>query len=400
MDLIASDLPRAGDTSIAMPSAVAAVSAFSADLFASLARSKEGNVVCSPYSVAVALGATVQGASGATAAQMLDVLHSTDAGALADGLNAIDAALAARPTRLPGRNGGEPQHVQLASANSLCGQRGMTWEQPFLDVLARDFGTGMRVVDYGQTEAARNAINAWVCEQTQTRIPELIAAGVLDGDTRLTLVNAIYFKAPWQKPFEPWMTREAPFHRLDGSMVSTQLMDGPTGDRFARGPGWVAADLPYAGGELAMALVVPDAGRFAEVEESLTGELLVDLLTGLQPAPVQIGLPRWTDRTQVELNDALGELGMPIAFTNGADFSAMTTQEWLKIKAVVHEGFIAVDEAGTEAAAATAVTAVRMSLPSRPPLSVVADRPFLYVIHDRPTGIPLFIGRVLEPTAG
>jgi len=399
IDLIASDLPRAVDKAAASPATVAAVSKFSADLFASLARLKAGNVVCSPYSVAVALGATVQGARGATAAQMLEVLHSTDAGALADGLNAIDAALAARSMQLPGRNGDEPRYVQLASANSLWGQQGVTWQRPFLDVLARDFGTGMRVVDYGQAEAAANAINAWVSEQTHARIPELIAAGVLSGDTVLTLVNAIYFKAPWQKPFKPRMTREAPFHRLGGSTVSTQMMDGPTGDRFASGPGWVAADLPYAGGGLAMAVVVPDTGRFAEVERSLTGELLVDLLTGLQPTPVQIGLPRWTDRTQVDLSDALAGLGMPIAFTKGADFSAMTMDEQLWIYAVAHQGFIAVDEAGTEAAAATAVMTEAVSKPAPPPVSVVADRPFLYVIHDRPTGLPLFIGRVLEPTA-
>jgi len=397
MELIASDLPRAVRTPAALSTAVAAVSAFSADLFASLARSTDGNVVCSPYSVAVALGATVQGARGATAAQMLDVLHGTDARALAEGLNAIDAALAARSKQIPGRTGGEADHPQLAAANSLWGQRGMTWQRPFLDVLARDFGTGMRVVDYGQAEAARHAINAWVSEQTRARIPELIPAGVLSADTRLTLVNAIYFKAPWQEPFRPRMTREAPFHRLDGSTVSTQLMDGTTGDRFARGPGWVAADLPYAGGELAMTVVVPDAGRYAEVERSLTGELLVDLLTGLQPAPVHIGLPRWTNRTQVELREALTGLGMPIAFTDDADLSAMTVEERLKVAAVVHEGFIAVDEAGTEAAAATAVEVVPVSGRSTPPLSVVADRPFLYVIHDRPTGTPLFIGRVLEP---
>ena len=399
MELVRSDLPRAGGKPAPRAAAVSAVSAFSAELFAALARSSKANLVCSPYSVAIALGMTVQGAKGDTAAQILKVLHGADAVELADGLNAIDLALATRSGAVPDPNGGKARRLELASANSLWGQRGVGWQQSFLDVLARDFGTGMRVVDYRAAEAARSAINAWVSEQTRARIPELIPAGLLDADTRLTLANALYLKAPWQTPFEPEMTRRAPFHRLDGSTVSTDLMSAAAGNRFASGPGWVAADLPYARGELAMAVVVPETGRFAEVEKSLTGEWLTRLLTGLRPAPVQVGLPRWTIRTQVELRQVLAGLGMPLAFTVGADFRAMTTQVPLEIAAVVHEGFITVDEAGTEAAAATAVVMRVVSGMIAPPRSVVADRPFLYVIHDLPTGTPLFVGRVIDPTA-
>jgi serine protease inhibitor len=400
MDLISSDLPRASATQAARQAAVSGVSAFSADLFAAIAGSGSANLVCSPYSVAVALGMTVQGAGGVTAEQILDLLHAGDAAWLADGLNGIDLALAARSGPVPGSDGHKAERVELATANSLWGQGGFRWQQPFLDTLARDFGTGMRVVDYHRApEAARAAINAWVSQQTRTRIPKLVPAGAIDADTRLTLANALYFKAPWLTPFEPGMTRRAPFHRLDGSTVSTELMNATAGNRFASGPGWVAVDLPYARGEVAMAVVVPDEGRFAEVQKSLTGEWLTQLLTGLQPAPVQVGLPRWTVRTQVGLADTLAGLGMPAAFTDAADFSAMTTQAPLKISAVVHEGFIAVDEAGTEAAAATAVMMTLASGMVARPRSVVADRPFLYVIHDLPTGTPLFVGRVLDPTA-
>jgi serpin B len=348
---------------------------------------------------------TVQGARGDTAAQILDVLHSSDAAALAEGLNAIDLALAARSVAVPGpgpgrgRGGGDAQQIELASANSLWGQRDLAWEQPFLDVLARDFGTGMRVVDYvGAREAARSAINDWVSQQTHSRIPKLVPPGAIGAGTRLILANALYFKAPWQTPFGSANTRKTPFHRLDGSVVSTDLMSARAGNRFTSGPGWAAADLPYGRGQLAMAVVVPETGRFAEVERSVTGEWLTRLLTGLQRSPVQVGLPRWTFRTQVELGPALAGLGMPLALTDDADFGAMTTQAPLKISAVLHEGFIAVDEAGTEAAAATAV-AIRLSALAAEPRSVVADRPFLYIIHDVPTGTPLFIGRVLDPTA-
>jgi len=401
MDLISSDLSRAeaGAALTARDAVVSAVTAFSADLFGALASSSTTNLVCSPYSVAVALGMTVQGAAGATATQILAVLHSRDAAVLAEGLNEIDLALVPRSKAASGSAGDNAQPVELSSANSLWGQLDVTWQQPFLDVLARDFGTGMRVVDYGRAEAARAEVNAWVSEQTRARVPELIPAGVFDASTRLTLANALYLKAPWRTPFQSGMTRESPFHRLDGSTVTTSLMHAPTGNRFATGPGWTAVDLPYAGGRLAMAVVVPDTGRFAEVEKALTGEWLSRLLAGFRPAPVRVGLPRWTIRTQAGLSEILAGLGMPAAFTDAADFSAMTSQQPLKISAVVHEGFIAVDEAGTEAAAATAAVMMLTSAVLAPPRSVIADRPFVYIIHDRPTSTPLFIGRVLDPTS-
>lgn len=400
MELIRSDRPRAAVAADAQAVAVAGVSAFTAELYAALAASGKANLVCSPYSVALALGMTLQGARGSTQAQMLDVLQSDDAATLAAGLNAIDQALAGRSGPVPDPNGGKPRQLVLASANSLWGQRGENWQKPFLDVLARDFGTGMRVVNYrDQAEAARSAINAWVSKQTRARIPELIPSGVIDSDTRLTLANALYLKAPWQSPFDPQTTRKAPFHRSDGSSVTVDLMDGQSGNRFASGPGWQAVDLPYARGQLAMTVVVPDRGRFAEVENALSGPWLTQLRAGLQKTPVRVGLPRWKIRTQIGLNGVLDGLGMPTAFTEAADFSGMTTVEQLRIAAVVHEGFIAVDEAGTEAAAATAAIVGVASAQVAPPRSVVADRPFLYVIHDLPTGTPLFVGRVLDPTA-
>jgi serine protease inhibitor len=395
MSLIRSELHRSPERAAARAAAVAAVSAFSADLFTAVAASEQSNVVCSPYSVAVALGMTVQGARGTTARQILDVLHCDQAAELAAGLNSIDLALADRSGALPGDDG---RRVELASANSLWGQRELVWERPFLDVLAKDFGTGMRVVDYAERAAASSAINAWVSRQTHDRIRDLVPAEALSVDTRLVLANALYFKAPWQTPFRASATQEAPFHRLDSSTVDAELMSG-TGARFGAGPGWVAVDLPYAREQLAMAVVVPDTGRFLAVRDAVTGQWLTDLLTTLASTPVQVRLPRWTSRSNLPLADTLAELGMPTAFTDAADFTGMTTQLPLELDAVLHQGFIAVDEEGTEAAAATAVVAQTTSMVV-PRETVVADRPFLYVIHDLPTRTPLFLGQVLDPTAG
>jgi serine protease inhibitor len=398
ISLIRSELDRAPEQVAARAGVVAAVSAFGADLFTAVAASEQANLVCSPYSVAVALGMTVQGARGSTARQILDVLHSDQAAELAAGLNSIDLALAGRSGPVPGSADEEKRRrVELASANSLWGQREVSWARSFLDVLAKDFGTGMRAVDYAEAEAARSAINAWVSKQTHDRIKELVPAEVLTADTRLVLANALYFKAPWQKKFASSATREAPFHRLDSSTVDAKLMTG-TGTRFTAGPGWVAVGLPYAREQLAMTVVVPDTGRFDEVQKAVTGRWLTGLLTALEPTPVEVRLPRWTSRSRLPLTDTLAELGMPTAFTDAADFTGMATQLRLKLKAVLHEGFIAVDEEGTEAAAATGVVAHPTSLVV-PRQTVVADRPFLYVIHDVSTRTPLFLGRVLDPTA-
>jgi len=397
MKLAGSGVDRAAAPPEARAAAVEAVTAFTADLYTAAAPRGTGNLVCSPYSVAVGLGMTVQGARGGTAAEMLRVLHGTDARGLAAGLNGIDAELARRPGQVPGGSG-EAQRLDLSAANSLWGQEGVAWHQEFLDVLAREFGTGLRLVDYRRAhEQARLAVNAWVAEQTRTRIPELIPKGIFRDITRLTLVNALWFKAPWQTEFRKAATRPGEFHLLDGSSVEADLMSGMIrGAGYARGDGWQAVDLPYGKGDLAMAVVVPDAGRFAEVERS-AGAWLPEVLRGFGPGPVQVTLPRWTSRAKLELSAVLAAMGMPTAFSDRADLGGMTGDEPLRIAAVVHEGFIAVDEAGTEAAAATAVVVERSSA-ALPAHTLVADRPFLYVIHDRPTRTPVFLGRVVDPT--
>lgn len=269
-----------------------------------------------------------------------------------------------------------------------------------MQALAADYGAGMQVVDFvADAEAAQRAINAWVAEQTRDRIPELIPTGVLDQLTRLVLTNAIYFKAPWQSRFFEEQTAEAPFHRLDGSQVSAPFMAQRTRFRYASGAGYQAVELPYEGRELAMAVIVPDAGSFGEFERGLTAERLAEVLEKLEPAEVQLRFPRFEFRTQASLSQVLSALGMPIAFTEEADFSGMSEQgRDLLISEVLHEAFIAVDEEGTEAAAATAVDVAVEALPPEP-VELTVDRPFLFLIRDAETGVVLFLGRVVDPTA-
>lgn len=399
LELVKSDLGRSTGDPDAIAGVVASLHALAGGLYGGLA-TEPGNVVLSPYSVAVALGMTLPGAGGRTAAEMRDVLGVTGDARFHGGVNALTAhveGLAGTQDRADGSRA----ELALDGANQLYGQQGVGWERDFLDLLAREYGAGLRTADFQNAhEEARVLINDWVAGRTQDRIPELIPAGVLDHLTRLVLVNALYLKAPWEIPFEKSLTESMPFHRPDGSSVGVDTMVQPTlTTTMTRGDGWRATQLPYAGRTLAMTLVLPDPGRMGEVEGLLTSGGLAGVMSAGRPAMLDLRLPRWTFRTQAPLNGVLQQLGMRTAFDpHEADFRPMTEEDLdLYVSTVLHEGYIAVDEEGTEAAAATAVVASVESLPVTEPFHV--DRPFLFSIHDVDHGTPLFVGRVDDPSA-
>lgn len=279
--LAASDVRRRNGDPKALPEAVEAVQAFTADLYKAVARSTQGNLVLSPYSVAVALAMTRNGARGRTGEEMDAVLHSPGAGPMNRAMNALTAhveGLAGKRERLDRTKG----TVALAVANSLWGQRDTPWKPAFLDALAREYGAGMHLVDYvaDPGEAGRR-INSWTADRTKGRIQELVPAGTLDTLTRLVLVNAVHFKAPWEEPFES-AARTRPFHLSGGRIADVEMMsqDLSSAD-YLEGDGWVAARLPYVGRGVGLALVVPD--DLATFEDGLDGAGLAALLAGLRP---------------------------------------------------------------------------------------------------------------------
>lgn len=398
LDLVKSDLARSTGRPDAIPETAEALHGLAGDLYGQLA-TKQGNLVLSPYSVAVALGMTLPGAAGRTATEIRQVLGVRDDARFHSGLNSLSAyleGLAGNQHRADG-SGAE---LALEGANQLYGQEGVTWERGFLDLLAREYGAGLRTVDYQRApEKARGLVNGWVAERTRDRIPELIQAGVLDALTRLVLVNALYLKAPWENPFEKSLTRPSPFHRSDGSTINVATMQQPPlATTMTRGKGWRAARLPYAGRRLAMTLVLPDPGRLRQVEQQVTSGGLAQVLAAGPEVMLDVRLPRLTFRSQSELKGALQQLGMRTAFdAYMADFRPMTVEDLdLYVSAVPHEAFVAVDEDGTEAAAATAVVISTLSASVTEPFHV--DRPFLFVIHDVKHGTPLFLGRVEDPS--
>ncbi len=214
------------------------------------------------------------------------------------------------------------------------------------------------------------------------------------GPPDLVITNAVYFKAAWATPFSTGSTTSAPFETLRGVRADVPTMHGALTAGIATRPGYVAVDLPYEGNQLSMTLLVPDAGTFDTFEAQLTPTRWQEAVGALRSSYIELDLPRFTTHRAVSLGDVLGALGMPIAFTDAADFSGIAPG--VAIGRVEHDAFIAVDEKGTEAAAATAVTIVPTSIPL-PTAHVTVDRPFLYAVRDVPTGAILFLGRVTDP---
>lgn len=376
--------------------AAAAVRGFTADLYRSIAAGSAGNVVCAPYSVLHALAMTRAGAAGTTAAEMDAVLHAPQPapGALDAGLNAIDQLLFAEYA-----NGDGTNVPKLTTANALWTDRELTVHDAFQDTLAGHYGAGAYPVDFRHAaDAARVEINDWVSGRTNARIDELLKPGVVSADTSLILTNATYLAAGWQWPFIRNATAPEPFTRDDGTVVDVPMMRGPFDPMgYAEGPGWRAVDIPYKGSDLGMLVVMATGGPLSAVEAQIDGAWLQNALQHRGWVPVSLKLPKWSFRLPAELGAALSGLGMPTVFSDYADLSGITADTRLKIDKVVHETFIAVDEKGTEAAAATGVIIRPPSIPQGPQFH--ANRPFLYIIHERTAGVPLFIGRVLDPLA-
>jgi len=371
-------------------------SAFAFELYQAL-KGEEGNLFYSPYSISVALAMTYAGARNETAEQMADTLQfMLEQDRLHPAFNWLDAELAKRGE---GAAGKDEEGFSLNIVNAIWGQKDYTFLSDFLDVLAENYGAGLRILDFiNETEQSRLAINKWVSDQTEGRIEDLIPQGAIDALTRLVLTNAIYFNAAWEYPFNGNMTADGPFHLLDGGQVSVPMMKQTETFGYTEGEGYQAVELQYDGNELSMVILLPEAGNFDSFEEGLQAQQVDDIISGLQDTRVTLTMPQFEFDSEFSLKDTLPEMGMPIAFSDEADFSGMTGNRELFISDVIHKAFVAVDEAGTEAAAATAVIMKLTAVPE-PPVEVTIDRPFIFLIRDIETGAILFVGRVLNPSA-
>lgn len=351
-----------------------------------------GNVVVSPASIAIALSMVEPGAVDQGSAQLRELLRIDDPAAHHAAMNALEQSL---ESRTPADTGdGDPGELTLRIANAAFLQAGYPFEPDYLDAVGRFYGSVLNEVDFAEdAEAAREDINGFVADATEDRIPELIPPDVLTPDTVLALVNALYLNASWATTFEEGETVDGPFTLEDGGEVTVPLMHGSS-DGSAAGDGWVGATKAYVGG-LAAQFVLPDEGRFDEIAADLP-DVFEELSAGQLGA--ELVVPRFETRYQVGLTEPLQALGLVAPFEPG-QLLGIADDDTLRVSDVIHETFLAMDEQGTEAAAATAVLAEATGLPSGEPVPVVLDRPFLFRLVDQQTGATLFLGRIMDPTS-
>ena len=392
-------------------------SGFAFDLYHTLRENSDSNLFCSPYSISVALAMTYAGARGETERQMADTLRFLlPQDRLHPAFNSLDLDLRSLTDLHQGEVEQGSQTVGISQggftlefANAVWGQQDYMFLDTYLDMLARNYGAGVRPVDFKeQPEESRLIINEWVAEQTRDTIKDIIPPDAIKPDrTRLVLANAIYFKANWRHRFDESLTYVGQFHLVDGDAVDTPMMTMEESEWFmyASGDGYQALELPYGDQRISMAIILPDLGRFGEFESSLDAKVAGQILKDLERTDVDLTMPKFEFESDLDLGDILKAMGMPDAFGRESDFSGMDGQKCIArddpclfTSDVLHKSFVSVEEKGTEASAASVVVVERpVTRTARTPITVVVDRPFIFLIRDNQTGAMLFLGRVLDP---
>src|SRR6266540_2057351 len=372
------------------------------------------NLCLSPYSIESALAMTYAGADGETRTEMARVLHLPNDGAVPTSFSALQRSLeemsvkTAELVKESKRFGGPSEPITLSIANRLFAQKGYDFRESFLALVKQNFGAAFEPMDFvHDSSGATQHINKWVADQTRDRIRDLIPLGALDETTRLVLANALYLKASWVEPFSEKATRPEPFHVHGSAPVDVPVMqkrDKHFG--YAKREGYTAVSLPYSGYDLQFLVLLPDdVNGLRALESQLTSEMLTECAK-LQTREVDLHLPKFKiEPPTIALAQKFEVLGMKTAFNKpagSANFDRMAPRkpnDYLYISQVFHKTFIAVDEKGTEAAAATAVAmmagSARIQRPA--PVELRVDRPFLYAIQHVPSGACLFLGRVTDP---
>jgi serpin B len=375
----------------------------------------EDNLCTSPYSIESALAMTFAGADGETRTEMARVLHfPNDATAVAPSFASLQHSLeemSAKTSELVKKSkefGGPSEAITLNIANRLFAQKDYDFRQNFLSLVKENYGAGFEPLDFtANPAAAAQHINTWVANQTRDKIRDLIPADALNKLTRLVLANALYLKAPWSDAFSEKSTQPEPFHVRGDAPVNVPMMRKTARFRYAKGDGFTAVSIAYVGDDLLFLVLLPDdVNGLHALESKLTADLLAECAK-LKTQDVDLHLPKFKlEPPTIALAKQLQALGMKSAFDiprGSANFDKIAPRkpnDYLYISNVFHKTFIAVDEKGTEAAAATAVVMMRataIARPKPPPIEVKVDRPFVYAIQHVPSGMCVFLGRVTDP---
>ncbi len=375
----------------ATPAAIEAVVAandFAVRIFRQVAIPGQ-NVFLSPYSINVAFNMAMAGASDYTLEEFLKVFGhpggeekaQKNTGELLSYINSIQAR-------------GE---VLLAAANAIWPDKKFKLLPAFEEILKQIYQVEMQPLDFaGEKSAVVKAINSWVEEKTAGKIAGPFNEGMVDEKTGIILVNAIYFKGNWAEKFDKSATQPADFHVNAEKTVKVSMMRQSEEFMYVSGPEFKAIELPYAGNDLGMLLLLPAEGlSVEELETKLSPEFLDATLAGMHKEEVMLGLPSFKLETEFSLNSAMKALGLSRAFSEQAEFNRITAEKGMFISSAIHKAFVEVNEEGTEAAA---ITMMEMQCESyQEPPSFIANRPFIFIIRERQTGCILFIGRLANP---
>ena len=344
------------------------------------------NLVFSPLSIGHAV-LMARAAADDTTGRAIDAAFSLPEGLAAhEAWNASDQMIAT--------DADLQEELTLSIADRIWPRIDVNPDQEWIDLLASHHGASTETLDFSSDpEGSRERINSWVSDQTEELIPELLPEGFVEpGSTILVLTDAIYFQAQWLTPFGKYPNVEDVFTRLDGSTVEAEYMtEMELADRRGVGDGFLGAEIPYVGGDFSMLVIVPDEGRFEEVRQRLGQDLLDEIDSTFTSGPYELLIPKWETTTQLILTEWLTDLGAAPGL-----YPSISPEAFLDD--AIHGADIAVDEWGTVAAAATSF-GFEESGPPEPELTVKADRPFLYLIRHRPTGLILFTGQVTDPAS-
>jgi len=373
---------------------------FAFDLYARLSAAQKGNLFFSPSSIHTALAMTYAGAAGNTADQQAKTMRYSMppdklAAALGDLLKLLNT---------PHLTYERKPAYELVVSNALWPATGYPFKPAYVELVKKDFGASLQELDYaGQAEAARKTINDAIARQTKDKIKDLVPPSAVTDLTRLILTNAIYFKSNWMDKFVKEATAEAPFKLSAEKTANCPMMHRQGHYSYGEAEDLQVLEMPYMYRDLSMILLLPKkVDGLAELEKKLSAKQLAQWLGQGKAAMVKVSLPRFKFSGEFSLGDTLKAMGMTDAFSaQAADFSGMTTAEKLAISAVIHKSFVAVDEEGTEAAAATAVMMVGSAAPRPEEVKVFnADHPFVFLIRHNATGAILFAGRLSAPEGG
>ena len=400
---------NAGDFDLA----ATATNQLAVDLHRQLATGDE-NLCVSPYSIESALAMTFAGAEGETRTEMARVLHLPNDGAVPTSFSALQRSLEEMSAKTADlvkeskRFGGPSEPITLSIANRLFAQKGYNFREAFLSLVKQNYGAAFEPLDFvTDLAAATQHVNKWVADETRDRIRDLIPAGALNNMTRLVLANALYIKAPWADPFSDKTTHPEPFHVHGGAPVDVPMMRKTAEFGYVKRDGFTAVSLPYVGDDLQFLVLLPDdVNGLDALESKLTANVLAECAK-LEARDVDLHLPKFKlEPPTIALAKRFQTLGMKSAFDQprgSADFDRMAPRkpnDYLYISQIFHKTFIAVDEKGTEAAAATAVVMMKATAiagPKPQPIEVKVDHPFVYAIQHVPSGVCLFLGRVTDP---